>query len=104
MSERLPVHEVTWVRHYRAEGLECEESISGYMEGAAEDGAAGVLAALPVVALARLFNQIAPATGVAQRRLCAALDGGPPLDDADVAKILDYFAVAAPCEEPAAVG
>jgi DNA-binding phage protein len=101
MRERIPVEQVTWGRSYRAEGLDCEEIISGYMEGAAEEGAAGVLAALPDVAIARLVNQMAPATGIDKRRLCAALDGGPALDGADVAKILDYFAVPVPCGDPA---
>jgi DNA-binding phage protein len=95
---------VTWGRSFRAEGLDCEEIISGYMEGAAEEGVAGVLSALPDVALARLFNVMAPATGIEKRRLCAALDGGPPLDDADVQKILDYFNVPVSTETPVAVG
>jgi DNA-binding phage protein len=74
------------------------------MEGAAEEGAAGVLWALPTVALARLFNQLAPATGIDRRRLCGALDGGPPLDDAEVQKVLEYFNVRVSMETPAAVG
>jgi DNA-binding phage protein len=74
------------------------------MESAAEDGAAGVIAALHDVALARLFNQIAPATGIEKRRLCAAFDGGPPLDDADLAKILECFNVRVSAEEPVGVG
>jgi DNA-binding phage protein len=104
MSERIPVYEVKPVPCYRADGLTCEESISGYMECYAEDGAVGVLHALPTVALARLFNQMAPATGIDRRRLCGALDGGPPLTEEEANKILDYFNVCVPMETSVAVG
>jgi DNA-binding phage protein len=107
MRDRIPIHEVTRApRRYRAEGLDSEESLSGAMEAAAEEGSAGVLWALPIVALARLFNQLAPATGIDRRRLCGALDGGPPLDDAEVQKVLEYFnvRVSIEMETPAGVG
>jgi DNA-binding phage protein len=85
--------------------LENEEIIGYYMEAAAEEeDTAGVLDALDIVGRARLINQLAVSTGIDRLRLCAALDGGPPLDDADVAKILECFSVRVSTEVPACVG
>jgi DNA-binding phage protein len=84
--------------------LTSEESISGYMEGAAEDGVAGILDALPDVALARLFNQMAPATSIDRRCLCGALDGGPSLTEEEASKVLEYFEARVSVGTPVAVG
>jgi DNA-binding phage protein len=104
MSERIPAHEVTWHRRYLGQGLDCEEAFTGYMMEAAEEGPAGVLDAFLNVARARLINEVASTTGLDRLRLCAALDGGPPLDDAEIQKLLDYFNVRVPMETSVAVG
>jgi hypothetical protein len=106
MSERLPVHQVGRCDEddYRTEGLDCAEAESGFMEAYAEEGPSGVLVGLRVVALARLINQLAPAAGIEARRLHAALNGGPPLDDDGIRKVLEYFDVPVPEETAAAVG
>jgi DNA-binding phage protein len=93
MRERIPVEEVAWSPHCLADGLDDEETIAYYMAAAAEEDAAGVLDALCIVGRARLINHLAISTGIERRRLCAALDGGPPLDRADIHKILDCFPV-----------
>jgi probable addiction module antidote protein len=95
---------VTWSPHYLADGLDSEETIAYYMEAATEEGAAGVLDALDIVGRARLINQLAASTGIDRRRLCAALDGGPLLDDADIQKVLGCFPVPISSEAPVAVG
>jgi DNA-binding phage protein len=104
MQKRAPVEEVAWSPHYLADGLDDEETIAYYMDAAAEEGSAGVLGALDIVGRARLINQLTRATGIDRRRLCAALDGGPVLGDADIRKILDCFPVPVSPETPVAVG
>jgi hypothetical protein len=106
MSERLPVHRVGRCAEgrYRTERLDCNGTISGYMEGAAEFGPDSVSSALRDVGIARLINELAPATGIDRRRLCGALDGGPPLAEEEASKVLDYFNVRVPMETSVAVG
>jgi DNA-binding phage protein len=71
---------------------------------AAEEGPAGLLDAFDIVARAHLANLVAAKTGLDRLRLCAALDGGQPLDDAEIQKLLDYFNVRVPMETSVAVG
>jgi DNA-binding phage protein len=89
---------------YRCELLDCEDAIAGYMEAAAEEGAAGVLDAMAVAAVARLINQTAAASGVDRLRLCAALDGGPALNEADASKLAMAVPMPVSSVSPVAVG
>jgi DNA-binding phage protein len=104
MRDRIPIDKVTWAPRYLCEGLDCEEAISGYMEAAAEEGGSWFLESMVTVGRARLINQLTASTGIDRLRLCAALDGGPALDDGDIPKILEHFAVRASHEVPVAVG
>jgi DNA-binding phage protein len=74
------------------------------MEAAAEEGVAGIMDALDIVGRARLINHLAVSTGIDRRRLCGAFDGGPPLDGAEIQKLLDCFPVPISEETPVAVG
>jgi DNA-binding phage protein len=95
----------TWSRIYRADGLDSEERIAYYMAAAAlDDDDAGVMDALDIVGRARLINHLAASTGIDRRRLCGAFDGGPPLDGAEIQKLLGCFPVPVSEEAPAAVG
>jgi DNA-binding phage protein len=104
MRERKPAHEVTSRTLYRADGLDDEDCIRYYMMAAADEDAAGVLDAMNIVARARLINELAASTGIDRRRLCGAFDGGPVLDDAEIAKCLECFDVHVSPEMPVAVG
>jgi probable addiction module antidote protein len=70
------------------ESLDCEEAITGYLQEAlAGDDVPWMLESLADVAIARIINQIAGATGADRKRLCKAFSGEVPLDTETVAKV-----------------